>query len=78
MGTGVPKRTFFRIPHTQTAKAQEPWGKKPVFRGVFRIREHQVNERPLWGKIQHAAAMLIRSALSRTAVIVAAGAGVSK
>ena len=33
---GIPKRTVFRIPHTPAAEAQEPWGKKPVFRGVFR------------------------------------------
>jgi len=40
---GVRKGTVFRIPLTPTARAQEPWGKKPVFRGVFGIPEQHEN-----------------------------------
>ncbi len=39
----IRKGTVFRIPHSQIAKAQEPWAKKPVFRGVFRIPEQHEN-----------------------------------
>ncbi len=37
------KELFSVYAPTQTAKAQEPWGKKPVFRGVFRIPEQHEN-----------------------------------
>ncbi len=39
----VRKGTVFRIPGPPTARAQELWGKKPVFRGVFRIPEQHEN-----------------------------------
>ncbi len=39
----IRKGTVFRIPGPPTAKPQEPWAKKPVFRGVFRTPEQHEN-----------------------------------